>query len=70
MVGGKAAVFEKVRPLFSLLGRNITCVGGRGDGQTYKVANQTIVALTIEAVGEALLFASRPARTRPKCARP
>ena len=68
MVGGADAVFERVRPLFELMGKNITLVGGNGDGQTAKVANQIIVALTIEAVGEALLFASRagadPARVR------
>jgi 2-hydroxy-3-oxopropionate reductase len=50
------------------MGKNITLVGGNGDGQTTKVANQIIVALTIEAVGEALLFASRagadPAKVR------
>jgi len=59
MVGGKAAVFDKVKPLLTLMGKNITHVGGVGDGQTCKVANQIIVALTIEAVGEALLFASK-----------
>ncbi len=59
MVGGKQDVFEKVRPLFQLMGKNITLVGGVGDGQICKVANQIIVALTIEAVGEALLFASK-----------
>ena len=59
MVGGEPAVFERVRPLFELMGKNITRVGGSGDGQTAKVANQIIVALTIEAVGEALLFAAR-----------
>ncbi len=68
MVGGKPEVFEKVKPLFELMGKNITLVGDNGDGQTAKVANQMIVALTIEAVGEALLFASRagadPARVR------
>ena len=68
MVGGPDAAFERVRPLFELMGKNITLVGGNGDGQTAKVANQIIVALTIEAVGEALLFASRagadPARVR------
>ena len=68
MVGGPEAVFERVQPLFELMGKNITLVGGNGDGQTAKVANQIIVALTIEAVGEALLFASRagadPARVR------
>ncbi len=68
MCGGSAAAFDKVKPLFELLGKNITLVGGNGDGQTCKVANQIIVALTIEAVGEALLFASKagadPAKVR------
>src|SRR6516225_10586249 len=68
MVGGDEAVFERVKPLFELMGKNITRVGGNGDGQTAKVANQIVVALTIEAVGEALLFAARagadPARVR------
>ena len=59
MVGGNEATFERVKPLFGLMGKNITLVGGNGDGQTTKVANQIIVALTIEAVGEALLFASK-----------
>ncbi len=68
MVGGPAATFEKVKPLFELMGKNITLVGGNGDGQTAKVANQIIVALNIEAVAEALLFAAKagadPARVR------
>jgi len=68
MVGGSEKVFEKVKPLFELMGKNITLVGGNGDGQTAKVANQIIVALNIEAVAEALLFAARagadPARVR------
>src|SRR6266511_2621804 len=68
MVGGSEATFAKVKPLFELMGKNITLVGGNGDGQTTKVANQIIVALTIEAVGEALLFAAKagadPARVR------
>jgi 2-hydroxy-3-oxopropionate reductase len=68
MIGGPEAAFGKVKPLFELMGKNITLVGGNGDGQTAKVANQIIVALTIEAVGEALLFASKagadPARVR------
>src|SRR3954463_4213564 len=59
MVGGPEGAFEKVKPLLELMGKNITLVGGNGDGQTTKVANQIIVALTIEAVGEALLFASK-----------
>ena len=68
MVGGKEETFETVKPLFELMGKNITLVGGNGDGQTAKVANQMIVAMTIEAVAEALLFASKagadPARVR------
>jgi len=68
MVGGDEKVFAKVRPLFELMGKNITLVGGNGDGQTAKVANQIIVALNIEAVAEALLFAAKagadPARVR------
>jgi 2-hydroxy-3-oxopropionate reductase len=59
MCGGKEQVFSKIKPYFEKLGKNINLVGGNGDGQTAKVANQIIVALTIEAVGEALLFASR-----------
>jgi 2-hydroxy-3-oxopropionate reductase len=68
MVGGDRETFERVMPLFALMGRNITLVGANGDGQTAKVANQIIVALNIEAVAEALLFAARagadPARVR------
>ncbi len=59
MVGGPQQAFERVRPLFELMGKNITLVGANGDGQTTKVANQIIVALNIEAVAEALLFAAR-----------
>jgi 2-hydroxy-3-oxopropionate reductase len=68
MCGGEPAVFEKVRPLLEKMGKNITLVGGNGDGQTTKVANQIIVALNIAAVGEALLFAAKagadPAKVR------
>ncbi|MCE9657005.1 MAG: 2-hydroxy-3-oxopropionate reductase [Burkholderiales bacterium] len=68
MCGADPAVFETVRPLLEKMGKNITLVGGNGDGQTTKVANQIIVALNIAAVGEALLFASKagadPAKVR------
>ncbi len=68
MVGGPETAFATVKPLFDAMGKNVTHVGGNGDGQTTKVANQIIVALTIEAVGEALLFASKagadPAKVR------
>ncbi|WP_423601255.1 2-hydroxy-3-oxopropionate reductase [Roseateles sp. MS654] len=68
MVGGKEATFARIKPLFELMGKNITLVGGAGAGQTTKVANQIIVALNIAAVGEALVFASKagadPAKVR------
>jgi 2-hydroxy-3-oxopropionate reductase len=68
MVGGEEADFARAKPLFEAMGKNITLVGGNGAGQTAKVANQIIVALTIEAVAEALLFASKagadPAKVR------
>ena len=68
MVGGPPEIFDRIRPLFELMGKNITLVGGNGDGQTAKVANQIIVALNIEAVAEALLFAAKagadPAKVR------
>jgi len=68
MVGGQPEVFAQVKPYFEIMGRNIVHVGDNGDGQTCKVANQIVVALTIEAVGEALLFASKagadPAKVR------
>jgi 2-hydroxy-3-oxopropionate reductase len=68
MLGGEEAVFERVKPVLELMGKNINLVGGNGDGQTAKVANQIIVALNIEAVAEALLFAAKagadPAKVR------
>jgi 2-hydroxy-3-oxopropionate reductase len=68
MVGGPEAAFERAKPLFDLMGKNVTLIGPNGAGQTCKVANQIIVALTIEAVAEGLLFASKagadPAKVR------
>ncbi|WP_323018785.1 2-hydroxy-3-oxopropionate reductase [Castellaniella sp.] len=68
MIGGSQAAFDQCQSIFELMGKNITLVGGNGDGQTTKVANQIIVALTIEAVGEALVLASKagadPAKVR------
>jgi 2-hydroxy-3-oxopropionate reductase len=68
MVGGNEETFAKVKPIFEMMGKNITLVGGNGAGQITKVANQIIVALNIEAVAEALLFASKagadPAKVR------
>jgi len=68
MVGGSEAAFARVQPLLQLMGKNITHVGGVGDGQTTKVANQIIVALNIAAVSEALVSASKagadPAKVR------
>ena len=59
MVGGSEEDFNLATPIFELMGSNITLVGQNGVGQTTKVANQIVVALTIEAVGEALVFASK-----------
>jgi 2-hydroxy-3-oxopropionate reductase len=59
MCGGAPETFARVKPLFEAMGKNITLVGENGAGQTAKVANQIVVALTIEAVAEALVFASR-----------
>lgn len=59
MVGGAQATFDKAKPLFDLMGKNISLIGEVGAGQVCKVANQVIVAATIEAVGEALLLASK-----------
>jgi 2-hydroxy-3-oxopropionate reductase len=68
MVGGEETAFERARPIFERMGKNITLVGPNGVGQTTKVANQIVVALTIEAVAEALVFASKagadPAKVR------
>jgi 2-hydroxy-3-oxopropionate reductase len=68
MVGGSEQAFQRALPLFQAMGKNITHVGGSGDGQTAKVANQIIVALNIQAVAEALLFAAKngadPAKVR------
>jgi 2-hydroxy-3-oxopropionate reductase len=68
MVGGPQKAFDLAKPLFELMGKNISLIGDNGAGQTCKVANQIIVATTIEAVSEALLFASKagadPARVR------
>ncbi len=59
MVGGQPELFQQIKPYFEIMGKNITHIGGNGDGQTCKVANQIVVALTIEAISEALLFASK-----------
>lgn len=68
MVGGPEKVFERARPIFEKMGKNITLVGDHGVGQTAKVANQIVVALTIEAIAEALVFAAKagadPAKVR------
>jgi 2-hydroxy-3-oxopropionate reductase len=68
MVGASEEGFARVKPLLDLLGKNVTHVGPNGAGQTAKVANQIVVALTIEAVAEALLFAAKagvdPAKVR------
>jgi len=68
MVGGKTKVFERVKPLFELMGKNIVHIGDNGAGQVAKACNQIVVAVTIEAVAEALTFARKngadPAKVR------
>jgi len=68
MVGGKPEVFERALPVFKVMGKNITLVGGYGSGQVAKACNQIIVGITIEAVAEALVFAKKsgtdPAKVR------
>jgi 2-hydroxy-3-oxopropionate reductase len=68
MVGASEADFERAKPLFELMGKNITRIGEVGDGQTAKVTNQVIVGLTIEAVAEGLALAKAagadPAKVR------
>jgi len=59
MVGGKPEVFERVKPLFEAMGKNIVLVGDNGAGQVAKACNQIVVAVTIEAVAEALTFARK-----------
>ncbi|MCS7222570.1 MAG: 2-hydroxy-3-oxopropionate reductase [Anaerolineae bacterium] len=68
MVGGKPEVFERVLPVFQAMGKNIVRIGEAGAGQVAKACNQIIVALTIEAISEALVLAAKagvdPARVR------
>jgi len=59
MVGGKVEVFNRIKPFFELMGKNIVLIGGNGDGQVCKVANQVVVALTLEAISEAFVLASK-----------
>ena len=59
MVGGKGEVFDKIKPYFDLMGKNVVLIGDNGAGQTCKVANQIAVAVTIAATAEALTFASK-----------
>ena len=68
MVGGKPEVFERVKPVFEAMGKNIVRVGDHGAGQVAKACNQIVVAVTIEGVAEALVFARKngvdPAKVR------
>ena len=59
MVGGSEEDFERAKPLFEVMGRTVIHVGPSGAGQVVKAANQIVVALTIEAVGEALVLGSK-----------
>ncbi len=68
MVGGKSEVFDRVKPLFEVLGKNIVLVGANGAGQVAKACNQVIIAQTVAGVGEALILATAsgvdPAKVR------
>jgi 2-hydroxy-3-oxopropionate reductase len=68
MAGGSPAAFERAKPIFEKMGKNITLVGGAGAGQITKAANQIIVGVTIAAVSEALLLVAKagvdPAKVR------
>lgn len=68
MVGGSQSAFERAYPIFQVLGKNIVHIGANGAGQVTKACNQMVVALTIEAVGEALVLAQKsgvdPAKVR------
>lgn len=68
MVGGKAAVFERVLPVFNVLGSNIVHIGDIGAGQVTKACNQTVIAQSISAIGEAFVLAAAagvdPAKVR------
>ena len=59
MVGGDEGDFERAKPLFEVMGKTVTHVGPTGAGQVTKAANQIVVALTIEAVSEALVLGSK-----------
>ena len=59
MVGAEEKIFIQIKPILELMGKKITLIGDNGAGQICKIANQIIVALTIEAVGEALLLVSK-----------
>ena len=59
MVGGSEKAFDRARPLFDILGKTVVHMGGPGAGQTAKACNQILVAVTIEAVSEALVLASK-----------
>jgi 2-hydroxy-3-oxopropionate reductase len=68
MVGGKPEAFERVRPLFELMGKNIVRIGGHGAGQVAKACNQIVGAVTLEAVAEGMTLARKngvdPAKVR------
>jgi len=59
MVGGKTEIFQRVKPYFECLGKNIVYVGDHGAGQVAKACNQIVAAATIVAVAEAFIFAQK-----------
>jgi 2-hydroxy-3-oxopropionate reductase len=66
MVGGSEEDFERAKPLFDVMGKTVNHVGPTGAGQVTKAANQVVVALTIEAVSEALVLGSKGGVTPEK----
>jgi len=59
MVGGEAAVFQKMQPVLAAMGSTVTLTGAVGAGNVTKLANQIMVACNIAAMGEALVLAKR-----------
>jgi len=59
MVGGDENVFDRVKPLFEVMGKNIVLIGGNGAGQVAKACNQVVIAQAISAIGEAFLLARK-----------
>jgi 3-hydroxyisobutyrate dehydrogenase len=57
MVGGDKETYLRMRPLFDVLGKTVTYMGGPGNGQHMKLANQIVIAGNIAGIAEALVYA-------------